>query len=230
MIDTWISHGISDRLRCAAFKSIKGLRWALRPTRSCNTWASPPIDWAPLRLPFMALTLMVRAWWKRSNLDARVGTWDSRWHATSLTLIPHTICCWDNHGFTATPLSCPLFVRSWNTSMKLVKWERWLLRSILSCPLPKIWSIVMWQWPADTHEEWNFFHEYLRLSITSMVAHIYAYTTKHRDKSTYMKYRNINNIIHYIWIRQVKKRNWTHRSKAEPEYVLQSTFYTRFLI
>ena len=54
-------------------------------------------------------------------------------------------------------------------------------------PLPKIRNTGTWRWPADTHEEWNLFHEYLRLSITSRIVHIYAHITKHRDKITYMK-------------------------------------------
>ena len=73
-------------------------------------------------------------------------------------------------------------------------------------PLPKIRNTGTWRWPADTHEEWNLFHEYLRLSITSRIAHIYPHTIKHRDKITYMKNWIINNIVHYIWIKQVKKK------------------------
>jgi len=74
------------------------------------------------------------------------------------------------------------------------------------------------------------FHEYLRLSIRSRIAHIYMYTTKRRDKNTYMNYWNMNNIIHHIWIRQVMKWNWTHRRTTKLEYVLQSKLYTGFLI
>jgi len=41
---------------------------------------------------------------------------------------------------------------------------------------------------ADTHEVVNLFYEYLRLSTTSRIAHIYVYTTKRGDKITYIKY------------------------------------------
>ena len=74
-------------------------------------------------------------------------------------------------------------------------------------PLPKIWNTGTWRWPADTHEEWHLFHEYLRLLKMNRIAQIYAYITKSRDKFTYMKYRIIINIIHHIWIREVKKKN-----------------------
>jgi len=57
-------------------------------------------------------------------------------------------------------------------------------------PLPKIRSTGMWQWPVDTHEEWNLFHEYLRLSITSRIAHIYAYIIMCRDKKHIYKILN----------------------------------------
>jgi len=71
-------------------------------------------------------------------------------------------------------------------------------------PHIKISSIGTWQWPTDTQEEWNLFHGYFKLSITSRIAHIYAYTIMRRDKNTYMKYLIINNIINHIWIIQVK--------------------------
>jgi len=92
-------------------------------------------------------------------------------------------------------------------------------------PLLKIRNTGMWRWPADTYEEWSFFHGNLKWSIMSRIAHIYAYTTKHKDKSTYMNYWNINNIIHHIWIKQVKKRNWIHQRTTEREYILLSTLY-----
>jgi len=55
--------------------------------------------------------------------------------------------------------------------------------------------------------------------------HIYAYTTKHRDKITYMNYRIINNIIHHIWIRQVKKK-----TKLTGEQLNQNMFYDQLSI
>jgi len=84
-----------------------GSALSIMSRRSCNTWESPLIDWAPLKLQFTASTPMVRAWWGRSNSNARSGTWDLRWRVMLLMLTLCITCCWDDHGFIAT-LSFPL--------------------------------------------------------------------------------------------------------------------------
>ena len=45
-------------------------------------------------------------------------------------------------------------------------------------PHPKIQNMGIWWWPTDTHDKYNLFHEYLKLSIMRRITHIYAYTTK----------------------------------------------------
>ena len=59
---------------------------------------------------------------------------------------------------------------------------------IMSCPASQNTGYGDVTMAADTHEVVNLFYEYLRLSTTSRIAHIYVYTTKRGDKITYIKY------------------------------------------
>jgi len=118
VIDRYITHDILDHLNWVAFRLIQDPRWALCPAGSCSTWRFPLTDWVLLKLLFTVSMSMVRVQWERSNLGAKSETWNLRWHAMSLIPTPHTIYCWGDYGFIATPSSHLLFIRSWNMLME----------------------------------------------------------------------------------------------------------------
>jgi len=98
-----------------------GTALSIMPHRVMQHLGIPSTDWVSLKLPYMDSMPMIRSQWERSNLGVRLRTWDPRWYAMSLTPTPHIICCWDNHKFIVTPSSHLLFIRPWNTLMKMAK-------------------------------------------------------------------------------------------------------------